>query len=193
MIQINVIRVVGFGIKAININNMIDNIDTASSFAAIDNQDAQILILGSMPGVESLHQQRYYAHPRNAFWPIMTTILGLESGLSYQQRCASLIVAKIALWDVLQSCQRQGSLDSNIDASSIVVNNVTEFLHAHQALTLIAFNGAKAEQIFNKYVLSTLTDKQLSITRKRLPSTSPAHAAMSFQQKCLCWQQALFE
>ena len=144
-----------------------------------------------MPGIESLRKQHYYAHPRNAFWPIMLNIFDLAEDLSYQQRCASLIAQKIALWDVLQSCQRQGSLDSNIDASSIVVNNFTEFLHAHPALKLIAFNGAKAEQIFNKYVLPTLSENQLTITRKRLPSTSPAHAAMSFQQKCLCWRQVL--
>jgi len=166
-------------------------VDTATSFAAIENEDAQILILGSMPGVESLKQQRYYAHPRNAFWPIMSTLFELAEELSYQQRCVNLISNKIALWDVLRSCQRQGSLDSNIESSSIITNNFTEFLQAHRAIKLIAFNGAKAEQLFNKYVLPTLTDNQLRITRTRLPSTSPAHAAMSFQQKCAQWQQVL--
>ncbi|MDT8370874.1 MAG: DNA-deoxyinosine glycosylase [Gammaproteobacteria bacterium] len=172
---------------------MAANSHTSTCFTAIANDDAHILVLGSMPGVESLNQQRYYAHPRNAFWPIITTILELEAGLSYQQRCASLIANKIALWDVLQSCQRQGSLDSNIEPETIIVNNFTAFLQQHPALKVIVFNGAKAEQIFNKYVLPTLSENQLTITRKRLPSTSPAHAAISFQQKCVCWQQLLRE
>lgn len=170
---------------------MIANSHTSTCFTAIANDDAHILILGSMPGIESLRKQRYYAHPRNAFWPIMLELFDLAEDLSYQQRCDSLIANKIALWDVLQSCQRQGSLDSDIKASGIVVNNFTEFLHSHPALKLIVFNGAKAEQIFNKYVLPTLSENQLSIARKRLPSTSPAHAAMSFQQKYLCWRHVL--
>ncbi len=164
---------------------------TSTCFTAIANDDAHILILGSMPGVESLRQQRYYAHPRNAFWPIMLTIFDIAEDRSYQQRCASLLAEKIALWDVLQSCQRQGSLDSNIESESIIANDFSLFLQQHQAIKLIVFNGTKAEQIFNKYVLPSLSGNQLSIPRKRLPSTSPAHAAMSFEQKCSCWQQVL--
>lgn len=181
----------GSAIKVANINNSTGNTDTSVGFTAIQNTDAEVLILGSMPSVESLNQQQYYAHPRNAFWRIMKSLFALSDELSYPQLCSCLIKHKIAVWDVLQSCQRQGSLDSDIEASSIVANNFTLFLQQHQMIRLIVFNGGKAEQIFNQYVLATLTDTQLSIVRKRLPSTSPAHAAMSFEQKHDCWQKIL--
>lgn len=171
---------------------MTNTSEPSTSFAAIENSDAHILILGSMPGIESLKQQRYYAHPRNAFWPIMAKLFNMDKETSYQQRCNTLINHHIAVWDVLQSCQRQGSLDNNIQTSSIVINDFANFLQLHQHIKLIAFNGSKAEQIFTKHVLTTLTETQADITRKRLPSTSPAHAAMSFEQKCHYWQQALF-
>jgi TDG/mug DNA glycosylase family protein len=191
MILLKSTSMVGSVIKAVNINNMMGNSDTSTSFSAIENANAQVLILGSMPSVESLKQQQYYAHPRNVFWRIMKDLFSLADELSYSQLCTSLIKHKIAVWDVLQSCQRQGSLDSNIEASSIVANNFTRFLQQHQMIGLIVFNGAKAEQIFNQYVLATLTDTQLTIVRKRLPSTSPAHAAMSFEKKHECWQKIL--
>ena len=191
MILLKGTSMAGSVIKAVNINNMTSNSDISTSFSAIENVDAQVLILGSMPSVESHKQQQYYAHPRNAFWRIMKGLFSLADELSYPELCTSVIKHKIAVWDVLQSCQRQGSLDSNIEASSIIANNFTRFLQQHQMIRLIVFNGAKSEQIFNQYVLATLTDTQLAIVRKRLPSTSPAHAAMSFEQKYECWQTIL--
>ena len=83
---------------------MTANSYTSTCFTSIADDDAHILILGSMPGIESLRKQHYYAHPRNAFWPIMLNIFDLAEDFAYQQRCASLIAQKIALWDVLQSC-----------------------------------------------------------------------------------------
>lgn len=182
---------VGSVIKGVNINNMVEENKTSTSFPAIERADAEILILGSMPSVESLKQQQYYAHPRNAFWPIMKALYSFNDELPYPQRCGHLITHKIAVWDVLQSCERQGSLDSNIKSSSIEANDFNAFLQQHQAIRLILFNGAKAEQIFKQYILATLTDTQKSIARERLPSSSPAHAAMSLAKKSDYWQQVL--
>ena len=145
-------------------------------FQAIADHNAQILILGSMPSVTSLDQQHYYAHPRNAFWPIMSTLFKMDD---------------IAVWDVLQSCQRQGSLDSSINPNSMIANNFSLFLQQHPNITQIIFNGAKAEQVFERYVLTTLDKQSSKILRQRLPSTSPAHASLKFDQKYALWQQAL--
>ena len=82
-----------------------------TGFPAIADKHAQILILGSMPSVKSLEKQQYYAHPRNAFWPIMLALFNIDKELNYQQRCQCLVKNNVAVWDVLKSCQRQGSLD----------------------------------------------------------------------------------
>ena len=162
-----------------------------SGFAPISDANSRILILGSMPSVKSLEQQQYYAHPRNAFWLIMSCLFNMDKNSSYQQRYECLITHKIAVWDVIQSCQRQGSLDQDIDSASMIANNFNEFLQRHSDIQLICFNGAKAEQVFNRYVLPTLSEQQKEIVRCKLPSTSPAHAAMKFEQKLAVWRQAL--
>lgn len=144
-----------------------------------------------MPSVKSLEQQQYYAHPRNAFWPIMSALFAMENDLDYDQRCKNLINHHIAVWDVLKACQRQGSLDQHIDTNSMVINDFTLFLQQHPTIKKIVFNGAKAEQVFNRYVLPTLTEKQNAIVRLRLPSTSPAHASCSLNDKLVIWRQAL--
>ncbi|MCC5452275.1 DNA-deoxyinosine glycosylase [Rheinheimera sp. UJ51] len=153
--------------------------------AAVTNRDAKVLILGSMPGAQSLASQQYYAHPRNAFWPIMASLCGFSANLPYHERLVLLRQHGFALWDVLAHCQRQGSLDSAIRHEQ--ANDFNHFLAEHGQLKLIAFNGAKAQQSFNKQVLPTL-----AITPPRLltlPSTSPAHAAMSFDAKLQQWLQ----
>ena len=160
-------------------------------FEPIEAESAKQLILGSMPSVESLKQQQYYAHTRNAFWAVMSEVFEFDINLPYQKRCIKLTEHHIAVWDVLQSCQRQGSLDSNIEESSIVPNDFAAFLQQHPDIQQICFNGAKAEQVFNRHVLPMLSEQQRSITRCKLPSTSPAHAAMTFNQKLTLWKQAL--
>lgn len=160
------------------------------SFPPIADRNASILILGSMPSVKSLEQQQYYAHPRNAFWPIMSSMFNIDNDLAYPQRCEYLLANKIAVWDVIKTCQRQGSLDQAIVPASMIANNFNVFLQQHPHIRQICFNGTKAEQVFNRYVLPTLSEQQKKIVRCKLPSTSPAHAAMKFEQKLVLWRQA---
>ncbi|SHF75268.1 G/U mismatch-specific uracil-DNA glycosylase [Microbulbifer donghaiensis] len=161
------------------------------SFAPIAAADATRLILGSMPGVASLRAQQYYAHPRNAFWKIIAALLQLDGELEYRQRCAALIEHRIALWDVLRTCTRSGSLDSAIDDTSIVPNDFTSFLRKHAQITRIYFNGAKAEQVYRRYVLPDLPPPLCDIPTERLPSTSPAHASLSFAAKLSRWRAVI--
>jgi double-stranded uracil-DNA glycosylase len=162
------------------------------SFAPIAAKDAQILILGSMPGIKSLQEQQYYAHPRNAFWPIIASLFDFDLSLDYTARCQKLLSHKVAVWDVLKSCRRPGSLDQHIEPDSMVANDFNSFLKQHHQIQRIFFNGGKAEQVFKHHVLPTLNvDQQLNF--QRLPSTSPAHAAKSLDEKCQNWQKALFK
>jgi len=161
------------------------------SFLPIIDNNARMLILGSMPGVKSLEQQQYYAHPRNAFWPIMSALFEVERELDYDKRCQLLKDNFIAVWDVLQACQRQGSLDKDINTASMIANDFKLLLQQHPYITKIFFNGAKAEQVFKRLVVPTLTEQQMTIVRLRLPSSSPAHASSSFDNKLLVWQHAL--
>lgn len=165
------------------------------SFPPVCRPDAQTLILGSMPGEASLAAGQYYAHPRNAFWPIMSGILGFAPDAAYQQRIDALLSHRIALWDVLGSCVRKGSLDSAIDRNSIEINPFSDFLSEHAEIERILFNGSLASTLFQKHVLSTLKPtltchfKRLKLLK--LPSTSPAHATMNHSAKLQIWREAL--
>jgi hypoxanthine-DNA glycosylase len=142
-----------------------------------------------MPSEESLRAGQYYAHPRNAFWPIMADLLGAVPGLAYAERARLLTSAGIALWDVLASCRRKGSLDSAIAADSIVVNDFPAFFQAHPGIAQVLFNGTMAEKCFHKYVRGALAGRALRFTR--LPSTSPAHAGLPLAQKREAWRAAI--
>ena len=159
--------------------------DHARSFPPIAMPDARVLILGSMPGQASLAAGQYYAHPRNAFWPLMGKLLGFDSALDYPARVAVLNDARIAVWDVLASCHRPGSLDSAIAAESLVANDLAGFMANHRLVSHVFFNGGTAEKLFRRHVLPILGTTNLHLTR--LPSTSPAHAALSFTQKLAAW------
>jgi hypoxanthine-DNA glycosylase len=148
------------------------------------------LILGSMPGVKSLEHQQYYAHPRNAFWPIMANLLGFDATQPYEQRCDLLKQHNIAVWDVLKACQREGSLDQNINNDSLILNDFHTLLKTHSSIKRLFFNGGKAEAVF-KQVLPHIAPSLLTFSMQRLPSTSPAHAAITFEQKLATWHTAL--
>lgn len=166
------------------------------SFPPITAPNARVLVLGSMPGQASLQAQQYYAHPRNAFWPIVCDLLvGAEQAVtpesSYAARVDFLSARGIALWDVMQSCYRPGSLDSAIEEASIVANDFAAFLRAQEAIQAIFFNGAKAEQSFRRYVYPQLADLYPGLHYARLPSTSPAHAAKRYAEKLAAWRRIL--
>ncbi len=157
------------------------------SFPPIIPANPKILILGTMPSVVSLDKAFYYAHPRNAFWPIIASFVGhlLESVEEKKRACEQL---GIYLWDVLQACERQGSLDSAIQAPS--ANDFEGVFNRFPDLKTVAFNGQAAEKLFKKEVLKKqcLPNELQFIS---LPSTSPAYAAMSFENKRLLWQEKL--
>ena len=161
---------------------------TLHSFAPVSRPDAKALVLGSMPGEVSLHRAEYYAHPRNAFWPIMGALFGAGPQLAYRERLHILQSEHIALWDVLKCCERIGSLDSNIEESSIIANDFAAFYALHPHLEVVFFNGAKAEAAYKKHVLPMLTGSDVSLRYVRLPSTSPAHAGRTYGQKLEHWK-----
>ena len=158
------------------------------SFFPVSSPDARILILGSMPGRASLAASQYYAHPRNAFWPIMDKILGIAAAMPYEERLSGLKDRRVALWDVLASCVRPGSLDSNIEAPSIIPNDFPSFFSKHPRIKTVFFNGSMAEQSWKRHVLPTLPPALRPKTSLRLPSTSPAHAGRTFEEKTEAWK-----
>ncbi len=157
------------------------------SFAPVIGNNPRVLILGSMPGIASLEAQQYYAHPRNAFWPLMGEILGEHWADDYARRIAQLEKHPLALWDTLKACHREGSLDSAIKPDELVANDIVGLLSEHPSLRLIAFNGAASEKYFKQTVAGILP-REREIDRIRLPSTSPAHASKSWQQKLQDWR-----
>lgn len=168
----------------------------SESFAPLESAYSTTLILGTMPGQKSLQSQQYYAHPRNALWPILCAIANDETPgyevhqtLSYEQRCAVIMKAGFALWDVLASCERPGSLDSNIARHSQQPNDIAQFVNRHPELSTIACNGRTAESLFKRHILPVLEQPTLRIVS--LPSTSPAMASLSLQQKYELWRDAL--
>lgn len=161
------------------------------SFPPLVSANCYILILGSMPGQVSLDQQQYYAHPRNAFWKIMAALTHTPADADYAKRCTQCIAANIAVWDVMKACYRPGSLDQHIDNSTVEANDFVSFLQNYPAIHTIFFNGAKAEQTFKQAVLPTFPQQQQLPTLLRLPSTSPAHAAMSLDEKTAIWLTAI--
>ena len=169
-----------------NCGSMPRQVDVAASvgFPPIAEQRARILILGSLPSQASLQAGQYYAHPQNAFWKIMSELTGAAG--SYASRCKALGDAGIAVWDVLSSSVRPGSMDADIRLATAAANDFVAFFETHDRVRLVCFNGKKAEQLFNRFVQPVaLTDKMVFAA---LPSTSPAYASMSYAQKLQAWR-----
>lgn len=161
----------------------------SSGFPPIARPDARVLILGSLPGRPSLAAGEYYAHPRNAFWPILGALCGFDPQAPYARRRDALLSARVALWDVLARGARPGSLDADIVAASIVPNAFEPFFAGHPRLLRVVFNGAAAERLFVRHVRPALAARLPETVRA--PSTSPAHAAMAFADKLAAWRGAL--
>ena len=155
-------------------------------FEPIAGADARVLILGTAPSVRSLELQQYYGHPRNAFWPIMCALFAGGEELDYSGQVDLLVSARVALWDVLRAAERPGSLDSSIAAASAVPNDIGRFLAGHPDVAHIFFNGAAAQALFERH-LSSLQATEPALVFRRLPSTSPANAGVSFEAKLRAW------
>lgn len=160
-----------------------------TGFPPIVSEGARILILGSMPGQRSLAAQQYYAHPQNAFWPIMRELLAVKG--SYEQRCRALAASGIALWDVLYRTERTGSMDADIRLLESEVNDFEGFFISNPEINRIGFNGQTAAKLFRRLVHPGLQDRiEQTVT---LPSTSPAYAAMRFAEKLAQWRDFIIE
>jgi len=161
------------------------------SFPPVATPHARILILGSMPGGASLRAAQYYAHPRNLFWPIFGVLVGAHPALPYPQRLERLSAAGLALWDVLHCCEREGSLDTDIERESVIPNDFAGFFAHHPQIERVFFNGAMAETSFRRWVTKSLPPSASAIIYRRLPSTSPANAAYSFADRLETWRRAI--
>ncbi|AAZ97010.1 conserved hypothetical protein [Thiobacillus denitrificans ATCC 25259] len=159
----------------------------AQSFPPIADTHARVLILGSLPGQTSLRMQQYYAQPQNAFWKIMGRLFGAGADVPYAERYRKLVRSGVALWDVCASAERPGSLDSAIVTSSVVPNDFAAFLASHPHIHLVCFNGAKAAGLYRRLVLPDLPEAPRLVAYRTLPSTSPAHAGMRFEEKLAHW------
>ena len=163
--------------------------EPSSSFAPVSAPNARVLVLGSLPGTRSLEESRYYAQPRNAFWKIMGELCLAAPELSYSQRLQRLIEARIALWDVVASAVRPGSLDSRIRRSTVVANDFETFFREHPRIVRVCFNGRTAADLFRRHVVPVLSESPPAMIT--LPSTSPAHAGMPYAEKLRHWREAL--
>ena len=157
-------------------------------FPPIAKRDAELLILGSLPGRKSLEMQQYYAHPQNAFWRLITQILGAAWPLPYTRRVKLLTAHQIALWDVLAAAERPGSLDSSIVHASALANDFVAFYRTHPQIRFVYFNGRKAEELYGRFVLPGLSSEFDKLRYVSMPSTSPAHAGMTFAKKLERWR-----
>lgn len=133
-----------------------------------------------MPGPEALRRREYYGFPGNHFWKILPDIFEAPSLFHYQEKIRFLKDQRIALWDVAKTCFRNGALDSGIKEAK--PNNIVRLVKKYSNLTTIFLNGRKAEQLFRKYF-----GGQIKIPVYYLPSTSPAHASMSYKKKLKKW------
>lgn len=153
---------------------------------SIDNE-SKILILGSMPGIKSLEEQQYYAHPQNRFWKVMGNICNEPklSELDYETKLKTLLNNNIALWDTIKSCKREGSLDSDIQNEK--PNDIRKLLKTYPNIETICLNGNKSYSAFKKY-FPVLFEKYAC---HRMPSTSPANARYSLNILIKEWSKII--
>lgn len=152
-----------------------------SSFPPVIDKNSRILILGSIPGVKSLEKQQYYAHPQNKFWKIIFELFQKEFKEDYAERITVLKNNHIALWDVIDSCERKGSLDSEIRNEE--ANQIAELLEEYPNIKAIFCNGGKSYKNLQK-----ILGKNFRIPIYLLPSTSPLHT-VSFEKKLEEWKK----
>lgn len=155
-----------------------------TGLAPVIDEGCVLVILGSFPGEWSLAERKYYAHPRNDFWPVMEAILGVHADGPYPDRLTGLLERGVGLWDVIHSCRREGSSDSAIE--DVVLNDFRGFLSRYPAVDTLALNGGMAARQMARVVRSQ--DLSWDLRRIRLPSTSPANARYSREEKIRAWE-----
>lgn len=153
------------------------------AFTPIADACCTVLILGTMPGEKSLEVQEYYGNRGNQFWRLLFTIFGKEISHDYNDKLILLAENHIALWDVLQYCEREGSLDSNI--KNEVPNDFKKFYAEHPGISKVFFSSKNAAAYYDKYI-----GKKAHLSYTTLPSPSGANASMSFSQKLEIWLNA---
>ena len=148
------------------------------SFKPQISENSKILVLGSMPGVKSLEMQQYYAHPQNRFWKLMGLFCNCKNmhEFNYEQKINTLLKNNFALWDVIKTCEREGSLDSDIEKE--IPNKIPKLLKKYKNIETICLNGNKAYTAFKKHFPELM--KQYKICK--MPSTSPANAKYTLQK-----------
>ena len=154
------------------------------SFEPVFSPEARVLIVGSMPSVKSLDKAQYYAHPRNAFWPMLFDVFGQELTADYAERKSLIRDNALALWDVAGVCEREGSLDS--DMKDIQLNDFSALYARCPRIHTVLCNGSTAHSLFLKSGYSQ------GKTVIRMPSTSPAYT-MAYVKKLEAWKAALTE
>jgi hypoxanthine-DNA glycosylase len=153
------------------------------SFPPIADARSRVLVLGTLPGEESLRRIEYYAHPRNLFWPIVFALFdGGAPPASYAEKLDFLQAQRIALWDVVASGQRLASADSTIAGE--VPNAINNLLDAHPDIRAVAFNGSGARRLYDRHFA-----RRPELVYLALPSTSPAHARLGFAEKLARWTE----
>jgi TDG/mug DNA glycosylase family protein len=150
------------------------------SFPPIVNDRARVLVLGTLPGEESLRRGEYYAHPRNLFWPIVFALFDRMPAADYADRLEFLAAHRIAVWDVCEIGEREASADSTIRRER--PNAIDRLLEEHPAIAAVAFNGTGARRLYDKHF-----PRRAALAYLALPSTSPAHARIDFAGKLACW------
>ncbi len=159
------------------------------SLAPVTTHSVRVLILGSMPGAESLRRAEYYAHPRNLFWDFIEELLAIPRTLPYRERLRRLNRSGVALWDVVAQCRRRGSLDAAIERTTVIPNDFAGLFPQLPALRTIGFNGRAAADLYARLVLPQLDARWQRIERIELPSTSPANASIPRPDKRAQWQR----
>lgn len=155
------------------------------SFKPIINEASEVLILGSMPSIKSLEQQEYYAHPQNRFWKVMAELCGYPDLHKSEFKIKTDILLKnhIALWDVVKTCNRNGSLDSAIE--NVKPNDIKTLLKKYPEIKKIYCNGTASYTMFNRYF------KDINLPVTKLPSTSPANAKYKLETLLEAWTQVI--
>lgn len=159
------------------------------SFPPVVDRRARVLILGTLPGPDSLSARQYYAHPRNQFWPLMEDAIGVSAAAPYRARCAALRSARIALWDVVREADREGSGDAAIRAE--IANDLAALVRRCPHLRAILFNGQPAYRLYRRHQADAVRAFRPELPLVVLPSTSPAHAALRYSEKRRAWRIAL--